>query len=146
MVGKDKGCSVTKILYISGPYIGQTHDHRSYCQIDAHINQARAAAIWCATNGLHFFCPHLHSAHFEVITPDVPATFWYALDLRFLPLCDGMLLLPGWYESNGARRELEAMARADDERGVERRPHFHFPREAPAILTWAKEVPHAPVP
>lgn len=133
---------MTNLLYLAGPYMGDTHDHRSYCQIDAHINEAQKAAAWCATNGIHFFAPHLHSAHFEVITPDVPAAFWYALDLRFLPLCDGMLLLPRWYESSGALKEILAMNRADDAsdaRGIQRRPHFIFPCACEAVLLWAKE-------
>ena len=127
-----------KTLFLAGPYMGETHDHRSYCQIDHHINVAREAAAWCANNGIFYFCPHLHSAHFEVITPDVSVQFWYALDLRFLSLCDGMLLLPGWAASYGARRERQAMWQADDERGVARRPHFQFDRDQEAILAWAK--------
>ena len=125
-------------VFISGPYMGETHDYRSFCQIDTHINEARKAAAWCAMHGIHFFCPHLHSAHFEVITPDVPAAFWYALDLRFLPLCDGMLLLKGWQRSQGARREKDAMARADDHDGIERRPCFTLPRDCDAVVIWAK--------
>jgi hypothetical protein len=93
------------VVYLAGPYTGPTHDHRSYLAIERHIMQAREAAAWCVQQGYGFFCPHLHSAHFECITPDAPPEYWYALDLRFLPVCDAVLLLPGWEQSQGALRE-----------------------------------------
>ena len=117
----------TPMLYIAGPYRGMAHDWRSYMQIDRHIANAREAAAWCATHGLDFFCPHLHSAHFEVIAPTATDQYWYALDMRFLEICTGMLLLEGWERSTGARRELAVMTNKG-------RPSFVFPSQCQDVL------------
>lgn len=95
------------IVYIAGPYGGKTHDYRSYGQIDTNINTARMAAAQLAQAGIKFFCPHTHSAHFEVITPNTPAEYWYDLDMHFLDACDTILMLPGSANSRGACMELD---------------------------------------
>ena len=91
-----------RIVYITGPYMGT-----DYLSIDRNITRAREAAAWLANNGIGFFCPHMNSAHFEAITPDVPPDFWYELDLRFLDACDALLLIEGWEDSKGSRAEKE---------------------------------------
>jgi hypothetical protein len=69
------------------------------------------AASECARKLAHlkygFFCPHLHSAHFEVIAPEVKPPFWYELDNHFLEACDALLMLPDWDQSKGAIAERE---------------------------------------
>jgi hypothetical protein len=90
-----------KLVYIAGPYRG--HD---YLDIDRNIAAAREAAAWLATFNIGFFCPHLHSAHFEVITPDVAPEFWLDLDIKLMRMCDAMYLLPGWEHSSGACAEI----------------------------------------
>jgi hypothetical protein len=105
-------------IYISGRYTGDTHDYRSYFQIARHILAATEAAAKLARLGYGFFNPHQHSAHFEVITPEVRPDYWYALDFHFLQHCDGLLLLPGWKESKGARMERDLA----ESMGI---PHFH---------------------
>lgn len=94
-----------KYIYIAGPYTGKTHDHLSYFEIDRNIQQAVEAAAQLALHGIPFFCPHQHSAHFEVIVPSVQPDFWYNLDVHFLEKCDAILLLPRWQESRGAQAE-----------------------------------------
>lgn len=98
-----------KVAYIAGPYTGQggVHDARAYLEIERNIAQARELAAELVELGLGFFCPHMNSAHFEIITPNVSPDFWYELDLRFLPVCDVVVLLPGWERSPGTRREIE---------------------------------------
>jgi hypothetical protein len=94
-------------VYIAGPYRGPqgTHDHSEYFAVDSNINEARKWAAKFAREGIPFFCPHLNSAHFEVITPDVPAGFWLEMDLNILIAARALFLLPGWPLSAGARAE-----------------------------------------
>ena len=120
-----------KVLYIAGPYTGQYHDYRSYCDIDAHINEARKAAIWCANAGVLYFSPHLHSAHMEVIVPHVPAAYWYRLDLVLAGACQGILLLPHWEQSVGALAEREHFV-------THGKRLFCFPQDQARVLAWAK--------
>lgn len=98
-----------KVAYIAGPY----GDASGYHAIDRNIAQAREAAAWCAENGFGYYCPHLNSAHFEVITPSVPVDFWYAMDLRFITACDFMIVLPGWERSKGTQAEMKACEAAN---------------------------------
>lgn len=94
-------------VYIAGQYQkpGGTHDSSSYCDIDLNINKAREWAAKFARSRIPFFCPHLNSAHFEVITPEVPDTFWYAMDLEILIAAQAIFLMPRWQESKGAQEE-----------------------------------------
>ena len=117
-----------RYIYIAGPYTGPTHDHRSFYQIERHILQAAETAKFLCENGIGFFCPHLHSAHFEVIAPDVKPEYWYELDLHLMQACDALYLLPGWENSKGSLRELEIM----QEWG---RPIFDDLLE---VVTWAR--------
>lgn len=94
------------LVYVAGPYTGKTHDADAYHAIDYNIGVAREAAAWLVKNGLYFFCPHLNSAHFEVITPDVPPDVWYALDIRILRHCDAMLVVGNWRASSGTMNEI----------------------------------------
>lgn len=96
-----------KYVYIAGPYVGE-HDHTmaSYLGIDRNIARAREAMARLVKNGFGVFCPHTHSAHFEVITPSVTPRFWLNLDIHFLETgCDIFLRLPGY--SKGADEEEE---------------------------------------
>lgn len=96
-------------VYVAGPYTGQhTHDHHSYFAIHQNIANAHEAGLQLARLGYGYFCPHTHSAHNEVIAPDIPFTYWYELDLHFLRACDAMLVLPG--ESRGVELEKQQCA------------------------------------
>lgn len=88
------------LVYIAGPYTG-----KNYHEVDLNIAQAREAAAQLAEAGIGFFCPHMNSAHFEVITPSVQPEYWYELDNYFLKTCSAVLMLPGWWHSKGSRAE-----------------------------------------
>ena len=95
-------------VYIAGPYMDSDkfHDFRGYHEIDRNIARAREAAAFLANNGVPYFCPHLNSAHFEVITPDVKPEYWYQMDIELLKPASAILLLEGWEKSSGTCKEI----------------------------------------
>ena len=102
---------ITKtFVYIAGPYKGWTHDAKSYEQIDANIARARSAARACAISGLPYFCPHMNSAHFEIMCPTVSPEMWYQMDNIFVDFASAILLVQNWEHSTGA---VEEVARAE---------------------------------
>ena len=97
-------------VFISGPYRGRPDprywgDSLSYFGIDDNISEARRWASYFAIEGIPFFCPHLNSAHFEVITPDVPEDFWLQMDLEILQHASAIYMIEGWENSEGATEE-----------------------------------------
>jgi hypothetical protein len=86
------------LLYVSGVY--------SNGDIDHNIAEARkiSIALWEARHWV--LCPHLNTAHFEI---DCKATYedYVMGDLRMLESCDGIVMIPGWEKSEGARREYQ---------------------------------------
>ena len=89
-----------RIVYIAGPYRGKT-----YNEIEENIRRAEAAAIGFWDVGFGVFCPHLNTAHFEVKS-NAPAEAYVEAYLRMLEACTDIFLLPGWWDSEGARREF----------------------------------------
>jgi len=96
-----------RYVYLCGPYLGDNihHDHRSYFAIHANIARVHETALTLARLSYGFFAPHVHSAHNEVIAPDIPPAYWYELDLHFLHACDAVLVLPG--ASRGVDQECQ---------------------------------------
>lgn len=97
-----------RIVGIIGPYISGGNR----LLIDHNIANATYVTIAIAnyfkdTNRVGFFCPHLHTARFEKLA-QAPEEFYHALDdAIYERACDGFILLPGWKQSNGARRDRE---------------------------------------
>lgn len=112
-----------KMIYIAGPY----GDVGGYLAIDRNIANAREAAAFCASHGAGYYCPHLNSAHFEAIVPDVPVEFWYAMDLAFMPVCDALLVLDGYAGSRGTLAEMAAWKETG-------KPIFHWVHDFGATL------------
>lgn len=95
-------------VYICGSYRGNapTHDWRSYWEIEQNIAEAGKWAGRLANNQIPFFCPHLNSRHFEVITPNVPPEFWLNMDMVLLEFASSLLALPNYGRSQGALAEI----------------------------------------
>jgi len=115
------------MIYIAGPYSGKTSSETS-----VNITRARTAAMWCAKNLIRFFCPHTHTAHFEIAVPGTPKEFYYALDLKIAEICTAIMLLKNWEASVGAMKELAFFA-------DKKLPIFLFPVHSDTILEWAKK-------
>lgn len=83
------------LLYVAGPYRG-----------DVRRNIARAgliaARLW--ELGHTVICPHLNTAHFELLTT-VSNDQYVERDLEIVRRVDGLVMVPGWQESEGARSE-----------------------------------------
>ncbi len=88
-------------VYIAGPYTATT-----YAEVDTNIVTARKWAAALATHNIPFVCPHLNSAHFEVITPKVTQEQWLRMYLEILKCAAAILLLPGWRKSSGTMAEI----------------------------------------
>jgi hypothetical protein len=112
-----------KMVYIAGPY----GDAGGYLAIDRNIAKAREAAAFCVEHRAGYYCPHLNSAHFEAIVPAVPVDFWYGMDLAFMPMCDALLVLPGYETSRGTLAEMEEWRQTG-------KPIFHWQHDFGATL------------
>lgn len=124
-----------KLIYIAGPY----GDAGGFLSIDRHIAAAREAAASLVVEGIGYICPHLNSAHFEAVVPEVPVSFWYELDEELLKRADAVAVLFDFEESNGTAREIDLAI----ERGM---PIFYlgpledetFSGEWSNLLEWAR--------
>jgi len=115
---------LSRLLYIAGPY-SSADSKQKRSNIEAAIN----AAVWCARNGIYYFCPHMNSAYFDDLAPDVPVEFFYNMDLRIAEVCTAVFMLPNWEQSKGATEEYHFFARSN-------KPVFYWPNEQELLLKW----------
>ncbi|MDR3519333.1 MAG: DUF1937 family protein [Candidatus Pacebacteria bacterium] len=121
-----------KIIFIAGAYIG---DGKSET-IEHNIREAEKYAIALANERIGFFCPHKHTEHFSSEgKATAPEEFYYDLDFHFLThIADAVLVVPGWENSNGTKRELAWV----NEKGMK----IFYPKDPTDIedvVNWAKE-------
>jgi hypothetical protein len=90
------------LVYLAGLY--------TKGNIDENIAHARAIAIEVWESVCWALTPHLNTAHFEI---DCLAGYesYMQGDFRMVTVCDAILMLPGWEQSSGAKRELELAQR-----------------------------------
>jgi len=87
-----------KVIYIAGPYHAANSN-----QLRLNIQAAEnlAALVWQA--GFVALCPHTNNAFFDGIATD---EIFFKGTIEMLSRCDGLILLPSWYESKGTIAEL----------------------------------------
>ncbi len=81
-----------KRIYISGPISG--HDLEERKEAFAQAAEALSLAGWMPVNPFE-----------KGVPDDAPRELHMKKDIELLLKCDGILLLRGWKESNGARAE-----------------------------------------
>lgn len=92
-----------KIVYIAGPYFGDGKKET----IEKNIREAEKYQVALANKRIGFFCSHNHTEHFQE-KANAPEDFYYELDSHFLEnIADAVIAIPGWENSNGAKKEVE---------------------------------------
>ena len=120
-----------KIIFIAGAYIGDG----TVPVIERNIREAEKYAIALANREVGFFCPHKHTEHFNIGEKSTaPEQFYYDLDFHFLKnIADAVLVVPGWENSKGTKKELEWVK----EKGLK----IFYPKDPTDIeevVKWAK--------
>ncbi len=86
-----------KVVYVAGKY--RHPDPRGIVQ---NIRAAEAVALELWRMGFAVITPHLNTALFDGAAPD---DVWLRGDIEIMRRCDLIVLVEGWSESSGARRE-----------------------------------------
>lgn len=86
-----------KVLYTAGPY-----RNPSLYQINQNIRRAEDVAVQLWKAGYSIICPHKNTEH---IDGEVPEDIILSGDLEQIRRCDGVVFIPNWHLSEGAREE-----------------------------------------
>lgn len=88
-----------KVVYVAGPFRGQTQWH-----IAENIRAAERIGLLVANAGAMPLIPHANTAHFHGLIND---QFWIDGTLELLKRCDAAVFMDNWQASSGARGELD---------------------------------------
>jgi hypothetical protein len=94
-----------KLVYLAAPYSGPDLQ-----TIGNNVNRARKYALQLAERRIAFISPTNMTAHFELLLGrlrDPGYEWWLEMTIELLKRSDAVLAIPGWQESNGARREVQ---------------------------------------
>jgi hypothetical protein len=90
------------VIYVAGPFRSKTPSDQWEQTLNIRRAEAVALQIWRA--GHVAICPHLNTANFQGACPD---DVWLEGDLEILKRCDGVVLVYGWQDSAGTKKEIE---------------------------------------
>jgi hypothetical protein len=118
-----------RLVYIAGKFRGS-----NAWEIACNVHEAEAAAIRVAELGGMPVVPHSLGQH---LAGTLDEKFWLAGTLLLLSRCDGILLLPSWTESAGAKAECKFA----EQHGIERWGIAHLTSGADFVrwLTYPRE-------
>ncbi len=101
-----------KLIYVAGPFTADTPE-----EIQSNIDKAVLASAYlnAAGDGRYFcVCPHSMTAPIwkemakrKLIEPEANNVFWYEGSIKMLGRCGYMVLLPGYENSKGCKKEAE---------------------------------------
>ena len=97
-----EGRYALKVAYVVGPYRADTING-----VAQNIQKSRDVALRLWKLGYAAICPHSNTAFFDGACPD---SVWLEGDIEILKRCDLVVLVDGWENSAGARREVEVAA------------------------------------
>jgi hypothetical protein len=120
-----------KLLFIAGPFTGDGKEETKR----KNLKNAKDFAITLARHNIPFYCPHIN--YMELMLDEKLETsvkLFCKIDARiFDSLIDGVLALPGWEESVGAKAEIE--------KARKRNLAIFYPKDTDdlqEIIFWAK--------
>ncbi len=111
-----------KVLYVAGPYRSKEGVHGIVKNIEA----AGELAIELWKLGFPTICPHKNTALFDGAAPD---SVWLDGDLELLSRCDGLVTMPNYLESEGAKAEVRFAE-------LTKIQVFNWPTDRDALLEW----------
>src|SRR5690242_12977954 len=98
-------------IYVAGPMTPRGSDvHDSSRIFWQRVVQGIEAGAECIRRGHNPYIPHLTYFVHVMFTPPFPKGYpysWYSGDKHWLLSCDAILMIEGWENSFGAKRELE---------------------------------------
>jgi hypothetical protein len=116
-----------KLVYIAGKFRGA-----NAWEIACNVHEAEAAALRVAELGGMPVVPHSLGQH---MAGTLNEDFWLAGTMLLLSRCDGILLLPSWGLSHGARAESDYA----EQHGIDRWGIGHLARPALEFVRWLGE-------
>jgi len=94
------------LLYTAGPY----RSAEGPWGVQKNINAAMLVAHKLWGMGYAVICPHGNTAHFDGPGYD-DSDMWLEGDMEMIKVCPGIVMLPGWEDSEGSKQELATALR-----------------------------------
>jgi len=94
------------VVYVAGPYRAPTREG-----VELNIQAAKSVAARAAQKGYAVLCPHMNTAHMDLIVPVMTDAYWLTATKELMRRCDLVVLVPGYSESEGTRAEIEEAKR-----------------------------------